>query len=225
MLATKERIDINRQQVLRNIGYCTDCKLPTRLASLIDDYVENVHNLIEPSYSCVVRDINLVQGSRVIIEGSIVFESQVIASLLEQCEKAAVFLVTIGEHLEEMAYRLAEDGLIVQATVLDAIGSVAAEKVADFVQDRVREIANDQGLVISQRFSPGYCDWDIGQQRTVFWAVSGDSVGIRLTEGCLMIPRKSISGVIGIGPRDGNVENYNPCKTCDKHDCQGRRGI
>jgi len=192
---------------------------------LIDDYVENVHNLIEPSYSCVVRDINLVQGSCVIIEGSIVFESQVIASLLEQCEKAAVFLVTIGEHLEEMAYRLAEDGLIVQATVLDAIGSVAAEKVADFVQDRVREIANDQGLVISQRFSPGYCDWDIGQQRTVFWAVSGDSVGIRLTEGCLMIPRKSISGVIGIGPRDGNVENYNPCKTCDKHDCQGRRGI
>jgi hypothetical protein len=192
---------------------------------LIDEYVENVHYLIEPSYSCVIRNIECVQGSIVVIEGSIIFESQVIAPLLEQCEKAAVFLVTIGEHLEEMAYRLAEDGLIVQATVLDAIGSVAAEKVADFVQDRVREIANDQGLVISQRFSPGYCDWDIGQQRTVFWAVSGDSVGIRLTEGCLMIPRKSISGVIGIGPRDGNVENYNPCKTCDKHDCQGRRGI
>lgn len=224
MLATKDRIDIDKQQVLRNIGYGTECKLPTRLASLINEYVENVHYLIEPSYSCVIRNIECVQGSIVVIEGSIIFESQVIAPLLEQCEKAAVFLVTIGEHLEEMAYGLAEDGLIVQATVLDAIGSVAAEKVADFVQDRVREIANDQGLVISQRFSPGYCDWDIGQQRTVFWAVSGDSVGIRLTEGCLMIPRKSISGVIGIGPRDGNVENYNPCKTCDKHDCQGRRG-
>lgn len=225
MLATKDRIDIDRHQVLRNIGYCTDCKLPTRLASLIDEYVENVHHLIEPSYSCVIRDINMVQDSRVVIEGSIVFESQVVASLLEQCEKAAVFLVTIGEHVEETAYRLAEDGLIVQATVLDAIGSVAAEEVANFVQGRVREIANDQGLVVSQRFSPGYCDWDISQQRTVFWAVSGDSMGIHLTDGCLMIPHKSISGIIGIGPRDGNVDNYNPCKTCDKHDCQGRRGI
>lgn len=225
MLATKERIDINKKQVLRNIGYCTDCKLPTRLASLIDDYVENVHNLIEPSYSCVVRDINLVQGSRVIIEGSIMFESQVIASLLEQCEKAALFLVTIGEHLEETVYQLAEDGLIVPATVLDAVGSVAVEEVAKFVQGRVREIADDQGLVISQRFSPGYCDWDIGQQRRLFWAVGGDSMGIRLNDGCLMIPRKSISGVIGIGPRGGSVENYNPCKTCDKHDCQGRRGM
>ena len=225
MLATKDRIDIDRQQVLRNIGYCTNCKLPARLASLISEYVENVPHLIEPSYSCVIRDIERVQGSIVIIEGSIIFESQIIASLLEQCKKAAVFLVTIGEHLEEMAYRLAEDGLIVQATVLDAIGSVAAEEVANFVQGRVREIANDQGLVVSQRFSPGYCDWDISQQRTVFWAVSGDSMGIHLTDGCLMIPHKSISGIIGIGPRDGNVDNYNPCKTCDKHDCQGRRGI
>jgi hypothetical protein len=190
---------------------------------LIDDYVENVHNLIEPSYSCVVRDIKLVQGSRVIIDGSIIFESPVIASLLEQCEKAAVFVVTIGERLEEMAYRLAEDGLIVQATVLDAIGSVAAEEVAEFVQGKVREIADDQGLAISQRFSPGYCDWDIGQQRRLFWAVGGDSMGIHLTDGCLMIPRKSISGIIGIGPRDGSVDNYNPCRTCDKHNCPGRR--
>ena len=224
MLATKNRIDIDRQQVLRNIGYCIDCKLPTRLASLIDEYVENVHDLIEPSYSCVIRDIEHVQGSIVIIKDSIIFESKIIASLMEQCKKVALFLVTIGEHLEEMANQLAEDGLIVQATVLDAIGSVAADGVVDFVQDRVREIANDQGLVISQRFSPGYCDWDIGQQRTLFRAVSDDSMGIRLTDGCLMIPHKSVSGVIGIGRRDGNVENYNPCKTCERHNCRGRRG-
>ena len=210
---------------MHNIGYDTNCRLSTRIASLIDEYVENAYYLIEPSYSCVIRDINLVQDSHVVIEGEIVFESKVIAPLLEQCEKAAVFLVTIGEHLEEMAHRLAEDGLIVQATVLDAIGSVAAEGVADYVQGKIKETANNQGLVISQRFSPGYCDWDISQQRTVFWAVSGDSMGIHLTDGCLMIPRKSISGVIGIGPRYGNVENYNPCRTCDKHDCQGRRGM
>ena len=210
---------------MHNIGYDTNCRLSTRIASLIDEYVENAYYLIEPSYSCVIRDINLVQDSHVVIEGEIVFESKVIAPLLKQCEKAAVFLVTISEHLEEMAHRLAEDGLIVQATVLDAIGSVAAEGVADYVQGKIKEIANNQGLVISQRFSPGYCDWDISQQRTVFWAVNGNSMGIHLTDGCLMIPRKSISGVIGIGPRYGNVENYNPCRTCDKHDCQGRRGM
>ena len=132
-----------------------------------------------------------------------------------------MFLVTIGDPLEEAACRLAEDGCILQATVLDAIGSSAAEKVADFVCHKIGKMVNDQGLCISQRFSPGYCDWDIGQQRMIFRAMNGDSAGVRLTEGCLMLPRKSLSGIIGIGPRE--VENYNPCLACDKYDCVGRR--
>ena len=107
--------------------------------------------------------------------------------------------------------------------MLDVIGSDAVERVADFVQDRIGEVARAQGLCISQRFSHGYCDWDIGQQEMVFRAMNGDTAGIRLTEQCLMLPQKSISGIIGIGPPNGEVENYNPCKTCKKRDCLGRR--
>ena len=152
------------------------------------------------------------------------FQSKVVAQLMEQCEKVAVFLVTIGNHLEETVRQMAEDGLILQATVLDAIGSVAAETVADFVQGRVDEVARAHGLCTSLRFSPGYCDWNIKQQKMVFQAVGRDSTGIHLTEDCLMLPRKSISGVIGIGPCNG-VEHYNPCKTCHKYDCQSRREV
>jgi len=216
-------IEINRKRVCHYVGYSADYKMPARISSLIDEYIENANHLIEPSYSYVIGDIELVHDSTVVIEGSIIFESQVIARLLEQCHKVAVFLVTIGKHLEETSCRLAEDGLILQASVLDAIGSDATEEVADFVQDSMREMAGAQGFVTSRRFSPGYCDWDIGQQRAVFQAVDGDVVGIRLTKRCLMIPRKSISGIIGIGPSNSNVENYNPCKTCNKYDCVGRR--
>ncbi len=224
MVAISNRLNIDRQQVLHNIGYGNNGKPSARIASLVNEYVENAYHLIEPLYSHVIRDIKLVQGSHVVIEGLITFQSEVIARLLEQCEKVAVFLVTIGDHLEEMVCQLAEDGLILQAAALDAVGSEAGEKVADFVQGRIGEMARAQGLCISQRFSPGYCDWDIEQQNMLFRAVDGDSVGIRLTDGCLMIPRKSISGIIGIGLCSNNVERYNPCKTCDKrHYCRGRR--
>lgn len=133
----------------------------------------------------------------------------------------AVFLATIGNRLEKRVVRLAEDGLILESAVLDAIGSVAAEMVAEFVQGRVEEVAHAQGLRVSRRFSPGYCDWAIRQQKMLFRAMDGNSVGVRLTKECLMVPRKSISGVIGIGP--GEMKNYNPCKTCNKRDCIGRR--
>lgn len=225
ILAVSNQIDIefDPQQVLHNIGYSADYKLSARLSSLVDEYLENAYHLVEPSYSCVIRDITFVQGSHVAIEDSVTFESRVIAQLLEKCHKVAVFLATIGDHLEEMVRHLAEDKLVLEAVVLDAIGSVAAESVADFIQGRVEEKANAQGLCISQRFSPGYCDWDIGQQRTLFWTMNGNSAGVRLTKECLMLPQKSISGIIGIGPCNSNVENYNPCQTCNKHDCPGRR--
>lgn len=216
-------IEIDTKQVYHYLGYSADCKPPARVSSLIDEYAEHAHHLIEPAYSYTIRNIERVDGSTVFIEDSIVFRSWVIARLFEQCCKVSVFVVTIGDRLEQMACRLAEDGLILQSAVLDAIGSDAAERVADMVHGGVGEMIAAQGLCVSPSFSPGYCDWDIGQQEVVFQAVGEDSTGVHLTEGCLMIPRKSMSGIIGIGLRNDNVEHYNPCESCDKHDCEGRR--
>ena len=223
MLAVSNQINIDSQQVLQAIGYDTDCEPPVRAVSLVNEYLENATQLIDVSYSYIIRDVEWVQNSITFIEGSIIFKSQVIARLLERCEKVAVFALTIGNHLGEMVCQLARDKFVLQASVLDAVGSIAVEKVADFVQDRINEVASAEGLCTSRRFSPGYCDWNIGQQRMLFWALDGDTVGIRLTGRCLMIPQKSISGIIGIGSYDSNVENYNPCSTCKKQDCPGRR--
>jgi len=216
-------IEIDKDQICHYIGYDDNQNLSAPIASLVDDYIEHAHYLINPLHSYVIKDVEWARGSIAFIEDSIIFKSHVIAQLLEHCHQVAIFLVTIGKYLEETTAQLAKDGLILQATVLDAIGSDAVEKVADFVQDGIKEIAEAQGLVTSRRFSPGYCDWNIGQQRMLFYALTGNTLGIRLTGECLMIPQKSISGIIGIGPSIDNVENYNPCKTCTKKDCPGRR--
>jgi len=223
MLAISSQIDIDRQQVLSHFGYGDDYQPSARITSLVNDYIENYHDLIASSYSYEIKDIVSVQGQHVTIGDSITFESEVIARLLERCEKIAVFALTIGNHLEEMVAYLAENGLVLQATVLDAIGSGAASKLADYVGDRIRRIANAEGLTTSRRFSPGYCDWEVSQQKMVFLALNGDSAGIRLTESLLMIPRKSVSGIIGIGLANNNIESYNPCHTCKEKDCPGRR--
>lgn len=223
MVAVSNQIDIDSEQVLRNIGYETSNKLPARVVTLVGDYLEYINNLIDPSYSCVIRDIKLVQGAYTFIEGSVLFKSKVIARLLDKCQKVAVFAMTIGDFLEETVSQLAEDGLVLQATVLDAIGSAAVESVADYLQNRIKDVAEKNGLCISQRFSPGYCDWNVNQQKMIFEAMNEENTGVVLTEGCLMIPQKSISGIIGIGPCDNGIETYDPCSTCLKEDCPGRR--
>jgi hypothetical protein len=216
-------IEIDKEQVCRYIGYEDGQTLSARISSLVDEYAEHAHGLISASYSYVIKDVEWARGSVAFIEGSISFKSRIIAKLLGRCTRVAIFLVTIDKYLEETSFQLAKDGLVLQATVLDAIGSVAVEKVAGFAQARIKEIVKAQGHVTSRRFSPGYCDWKIRQQQMLFSALTGNTIGIRLTGECLMIPQKSISGIIGIGPSDANVENYDPCKTCRKKDCPGRR--
>jgi hypothetical protein len=227
MPVTSDRVDvsieIDKEQVCRYIGYEDGQSLSARISALVDEYAEHAHGLISASYSYVIRDVEWARGSIAFVEGSISFKSRIIAKLLGRCTRVAIFLVTIGKYLEDTSFRLARDGLVLQATVLDAIGSVAVEKVAGFVQDRIKEIAKAQGHVTTRRFSPGYCDWKIGQQQMLFSALTGNTIGIRLTGECLMIPQKSISGIIGIGPSSANVEDYDPCKTCRKKDCPGRR--
>ena len=220
-MTLNDQLDIDRQLVFSSIGYQDDDQPSARIASLVDRYMENCHDLVTPSYSYVIKDIKSVHGDRINIEESIVFKSKVIARLLKRCEKVAVYAATVGNRLEEMVTYLAENGSVLQATVLDVIGSNAAEQLAAYVEEGISEEANSQGLCISRRFSPGYCDWEIDQQRMVFGAMKNDLANIRLTGDYLMIPQKSISGIVGLGPCD--IENYNPCMTCKEQDCPGRR--
>lgn len=216
-------INIDEGQVLRDVGYDANCEPPARATALAHDYAKNVNQLINPAFSYVIKDVDFVINSSVFIEGGFIFQSKVISELLKKCEKVAVFALTIDGYLEETVAQLAEDGLIVQARVLDAIGSNAAEQVADHVQDIIRQRISARGFHISRRFSPGYCDWEVAQQQMLFQAMNGSNISIQLTDKNLMIPRKSISGIIGIGTPASEIEKYNPCISCQIHNCPGRR--
>ncbi len=223
MLAVDSQIGIEKQQVLIQIGYDNGDEPSARITSLVNDYIENYHDLIAPSYSYTFCDIKWVEGSNIGLGDSIILRSRIIARLLARCEIVAVFTLTIGSYLEDMVTHLAEEGLVLQATVLDAIGSGITEELANHVENKIKRIANAGNLVISRRFSPGYCDWKVNQQKMVFRAMDNDTGGVRLTDSNLMIPRKSVSGIIGIGLPGKNIESYNPCLTCKKKECPGKR--
>lgn len=221
--AVQLEIEVDERQVLSRIGYKGDSEPSPRISASISEHVQLAKKLIKPSCSYVVRNIDIVRGRDVFIGDFVMFRSHVIARLLGKCQKVGVFLVTIGDKLEEKVTCLADDGLILESYVLDAIGSSAVEQMAELVETEIRKMASAKGLCVSRRFSPGYCDWSIRQQKELFRLIDGDSVGVRLTAGYLMIPQKSISGIVGIGPSCADIETYNPCRTCNKRNCIGRR--
>jgi cobalamin-dependent methionine synthase I len=74
------------------------------------------------------------------------------------------------------------------------------------------------------RFSPGYCDWKIHEQKKVFSVLENDLIDVDLNESYLMAPRKSVSGVFGIGNSELiDKDETNPCRSCGMHSCVARR--
>lgn len=220
----KVTFNINRKQILQTMGYNSGPTAPTRILKMVNELARQNLDFTDPSYSYIIRDIQSVQDDRINIEGSIRLRSRTLARMLKTCRKVAMFVLTIGDRLEQSAATLAREGSVLKASVLEAIGSNAVEQVAELLHDRISYEVSNRGLLTGRRFSPGYCDWAIDQQEIVFQAMNGNSAGVQLTEGYLMLPRKSISGLIGIGTPDSGITNYNPCLSCLKADCPGRRG-
>jgi len=226
MLVTARTIDIeiDKKQVYKYLGYDVGSEPPPRIDSLVEEHIRLGNDFIYPCTTYTILDVEFVLGTRAFLEGYIAFDSKVISQLLSKCQKVALFVATIGDELEYLACRIAEDGLLLQSAVLESIGSSAVEQTANHLHERIGDTAGLQGLVASKRrFSPGYCDWNVDQQAVLFDVLDASSIGVELTETCLMLPRKSISGIIGIGSPEHGIENYNPCPVCDNTDCQSRR--
>lgn len=216
-------IEIDKDEVCRYLGYGKDQGPTSSISSLIDEEIEEAYGLIQTSCFYQLMDIKRVRNPRVFLEDGLRITSEVLSRVLSRCQQAAIFVVNIGRGLEERVAQLMNEGQMLKATILDAIGSEAAEKTACYLQDRVRELANSDGAEITLRYSPGYCDWDITQQRVLFEAMNSAPLGVSLTEECLMVPRKSVSGIIGLGRFEKRRLTHSPCRFCTKTDCQSRR--
>ena len=108
-------------------------------------------------------------------------------------------------------------GDLLKGYVYDVIGSEVVEAAADMMQEELKVEAAARGKNITNRFSPGYCGWDVAEQHKLFSFFRDNFCGITLTGSALMNPIKSVSGLIGIGE---NVK-YAPyqCHLCDDRNC------
>ena len=136
---------------------------------------------------------------------------------------AAACVCTVGADIDDEVERLNSVGDTVSALVLDTMGIVALMKARIlFLSDLYEREARPRDFSATPPYGPGQCGWDIKEQRELFKLVDADSAGVTLTDSYLMIPKKSVSGVIGLGP-EGDIFKNIPCDVCDRVDCQGRR--
>ncbi len=118
------------------------------------------------------------------------------ASSLTHTGPLVLAVGTIGPVLEERTAELAQRGEVGRSCILDAVGSAAAEAVADRLNGLICALAAATDLVPRRRASPGYGGFKLADQAAIFAALQPAEIGVTLTDRLMMVPRKSVSFVV-----------------------------
>ena len=146
---------------------------------------------------------------------------KIVFGQLRKSDSLAIFLCTAGEEIGIRSRKAMQEKDLLLGYLYDVVGSEIVEAAADLMQNELEKAAISSGKKITNRYSPGYCGWDVAEQHKLFQLVPYNYCGIRLTPSSLMDPVKSVSGIIGIG--DKVKSNPYTCNLCDLKDCIYRK--
>ena len=145
---------------------------------------------------------------------------------LAGCEKIIALSVTIGEDVEDDISARFKDGEYTLALLMDAAATAAVEQIADGLEKALAPKMAAQGFAMKWRFSPGYGDWPLEQQPELLRLAQADKIGVSLTTSLMLLPRKSITAIIGLYRKQENsVPSHQPenCALCSQKNCPARK--
>lgn len=166
----------------------------------------------------IKHQVQVQKEEKTIDINGIEFEvKKIITNQLSKMDGVALFVCTAGYGIGNYSKELMHEGDFVKGYIADVVGSEIVESAMDKIQDDLERRMKEEGLFITDRYSPGYCGWSVAEQQKLFSFFPRDFCGITLSPSSLMLPIKSVSGIIGIGP-DVRRKGY-VCNSCDMVNC------
>jgi hypothetical protein len=162
---------------------------------------------VEP-YKVHVGGVPLAIGKTVL--------SQIIRS-----SKLAVFVCTAGHEIGNCYAREMALGNFLYSTVIDCVSTLVVERAIDKIQGHLVQTIGEKKVRITNRFSPGFCNWDMSGQKQLFSLLPPGFSNVALNHRNELLPLKSIAGIIGIG-REVRI-NDEKCVQCTTPRCVLRK--
>ena len=182
---------------------------------LVDTVYLKLRNEVQARHVLQKHRVQVAEAG-VTLDNGVRFNSRDLAAHLKGCEEALLLGATLGSRVDAASRRLAL-GSVAEGDAAQAVAAALIESYCDEVQAQF----DTGGLAQRPRFSPGYGDWDLAEQRLLFPVLNcAKLIGLTLTEGCMMAPSKSVTAIIGLSEDVQCV--WNKCMTCGNINCPYR---
>lgn len=185
-----------------------ELRIPRTIETLKDISEEHISrdikNAMDQAYSLIkgaacyrTFKVEEITDQRVIITDSdSLFNGENMLRLLKKCDYATLLVCTIGKGIVEKIEEVTGTSLA-DAFYLERVAAWMADYMAEQVGSIIEAEIRKNGYEPTFRYAAGYGDWGLEAQKEIMRLTEADKIGVSITESFIMVPRFSVSAVIG----------------------------
>lgn len=213
----------NKGEVLRYLGYKGQ-NIDNITNLLIEESMEEMRKLIYERYDYKIFNIFKDETDLWLRDSNFKLVGHDIKKHLSKSEECILLGVTLG-HDVDRRIRYYEKISMDKALILDACATTAIEEVCDEICEEIESELEKSNKKLTKRFSPGYGDFPLDIQGKFLSVIGASkSIGLTSTYSSILIPRKSVTAIMGIIDINDKKEEKN-CLECNKYStCMFREG-
>jgi hypothetical protein len=209
-------LSLKTRDVLHREGFREHSKVRPEIKGLIRELLASVKkaHLVESAVAYEIYSVTKISHNQLCLEGNLVVPGWLLPSLLPEVKELAAVVGTIGPKLEKQVTDYIKRDEPLRGLLLDGIGSAAVDSLTREVCKFMAGEASSRGYQASSPISPGVPGLPITEQWQLLEMVPAREIGVSLTSAGIMVPRKSASMVIGIGPQMKTWTRAEVCAHC-----------
>lgn len=211
---------VDKSMVARFLGI-KDGKPDAVTEKLIDRAEELIRADTAVSYTYKLYDFEIVDEGVKLVGAGLLLPGEDLKELLKDSVKCIVMCSTIGGEVDTRTRMLSvkEPAL---AVVYDAVAGCVADALCDDIENEIKKRLPEMEHTF--RFSPGYGDLPLGINEEFLSVINGQKLtGIKITEGGLMTPIKSVSAIFGLVPKKSKPDTEDEKSKAGPEACSRQR--
>lgn len=134
----------------------------------------------------------------VVLNDGVSLESRQLARMLQKSDGVILMAGSAGPEITSRITSEMENGNSAAAVMLDAVASVSADMILDWIMDLFNKMLKKEGRRLTRhRYSPGFGDLALDNQAVIFRLLDLERLHLSLSDSMMLSPEKSVLAIAG----------------------------
>ncbi len=193
-------ISVPYKEIYRRLGYRENItSVSPKQKKEIEDYIAEALSCISLKGTGMRLAISGKYTDKIVLENGTVFKSSGLAKMLQSSSGILLIAATCGNKIMSSIKKNSLGKNVTKAVVFDAVASEMTDSALDWIIGYFRNQLRREGKnITSRRFSCGYGDFVLQNQKIMHKILKLKSLGVKLSKTFILIPEKSVTAVAGI---------------------------